>query len=95
VQVKAQLPGEMTFVSGDGDSRVRGDGQRVSMTPLDRLAPGDVATWRVRANVDEPGKTRLRVTLTSDATKREVIEQEPTTLLPKPPTERGGNNSNR
>jgi uncharacterized repeat protein (TIGR01451 family) len=88
VRVKAQLPQEMAFVGGEGDSGVKASGQTVTMSPIDRLGPGDVATWRISANVESPGKTRLRVELKSDATQRAVTEQEPTTLLPKPPTER-------
>lgn len=84
VRVRAMLPEQMTFVSADGDSPVRSEGGQLEFAPLDRLAPGDVATWRITALAEAPGKTRLRLELTSDATRRPVIEQEPTTLVPAP-----------
>lgn len=87
VSVNARLPDEMTFMSGQGDSKVSGEGQQFQMAPIKRLAPGDVATWRVRAMAESPAKTRLRLELTSDATRRPVIEQEPTTIVDAPATE--------
>jgi uncharacterized repeat protein (TIGR01451 family) len=84
VRVTAKLPSEMTFVGGQGDSEVRGDDRQIRLAAIPRLRPGDVASWRVRVRAEEPGKTRLRLELMSDATKRPVIEQEPTTIVDKP-----------
>lgn len=84
VRVRAMLPDQMSFVSADGDSPVRANGAQLEFAPIDRLAPGDVATWRVTALAEAPGKTRLRLELTSDATRSAIIEQEPTTLIPAP-----------
>jgi uncharacterized repeat protein (TIGR01451 family) len=84
VRIRAVLPDQMTFVSADGDSPVRANGTQLDFAPIERLAPGDVATWRVTALANAAGKTRLNLELTSDATRRPVTEQEPTTIIPAP-----------
>jgi len=92
VDVSAMLPEEMNFVSGTGDSNVTAQGQQVRFETIPELAPGDIASWRVRVMAQSPAKTRLRLELTSDATKRPVIEQEPTTIIDAANTQaRGGN----
>jgi uncharacterized repeat protein (TIGR01451 family) len=84
VRVRVVLPDQMTFVSADGDSPVRANSTQLDFAPIERLAPGDVATWRVTALANAAGKTRLNLELTSDASRRPVIEQEPTTIIPAP-----------
>ncbi len=84
VQVAAILPEEMTFVSGEGDSRVTAQGQQVRFAPIDRLAPGEIATWRIHARAEQPGKTQLELRLQSNAMEKPAHEQEPTTIVRQP-----------
>jgi uncharacterized repeat protein (TIGR01451 family) len=82
VKVNATLPEQMTFVGGEGDSQVQGQGRDVTLSAIPRLRPGDLATWRIRARAEGAGKTRLQLELTSDATRRPIREQESTTVVP-------------
>jgi len=81
VTVTATLPPEMAFVDAVGDSSVAAEGQTVVLGPIRRLPPGEVASWRITAEATSPAKTRLRLEMTSNATTRPVIEQEPTTIF--------------
>ncbi|MCO6429408.1 MAG: DUF11 domain-containing protein [Deltaproteobacteria bacterium] len=78
INLSAQLPPTFEFVDGSGDSNVRMRGDQLTFSRIDSLAPGDVASWQVEAKAIEAGKGRLELQLESDATKRPVIEMEPT-----------------
>lgn len=84
VGILALLPDEMTFIAGTGDSSITAEGQQVMFEPIESLAPGDIATWRLRARADTPGRTRLRLEMTSGASRRPIIEQESTTIIAAP-----------
>jgi uncharacterized repeat protein (TIGR01451 family) len=81
VGVTAILPEEMTFIRGEGDSRVTAEGQQVNLAPIERLAPGDIVTWRIYARAEQPGKTQLQLRLQSNAMRKPAHEQEPTTIV--------------
>jgi hypothetical protein len=40
----------------------------------------EVISWYIQARANEAGKANFKVQMTSDATKRPVNEEEPTTL---------------
>ncbi|MFW5639858.1 MAG: PRC-barrel domain-containing protein [Thermodesulfobacteriota bacterium] len=81
VSLNGTLPEEMEFVSGEGDTKVTGNGQNVKFAKVDSLPPGEVISWDVQAKATETGRTKFRLELTSDANKRPVVEMEPTTLF--------------
>lgn len=84
VGVTATLPDEMSFVSGEGDSRVTARGKTVRLAPIARLGAGEEATWRIRAKANQAAKTQLQLKLTTDASPRAVNEQESTTIIAEP-----------
>ncbi len=81
VSINGTLPPEMKFVSGEGDTEVTGNGQKVQFAKIDSLPPGEVISWNVQTEATGTGRTRFRLELTSDAYKRPVVEMEPTTLF--------------
>lgn len=81
VTLNGKLPQEMEFVSGEGDTKVTGNGQQVQFTSIDALAPGEMMSWNVKAKAKKAGKTKFQLELKSDANPKPVIEMEPTTLF--------------
>lgn len=80
IQIQGELPPSMQFVDARGDTEVKSQGQQLQFGKIDKLAPGDIVSWYVQAKANEAGKVSFKLKLTSDASKREVSEQEPTTL---------------
>ena len=80
VQIQGELPPSMQFVDARGDTDVKSQGQKVQFGKIDKLAPGEIASWYIQAKANEAGEVRFKLQLTSDASKRTVSEQEPTTL---------------
>ncbi|MFG0329061.1 MAG: hypothetical protein ACF8PN_04100 [Phycisphaerales bacterium] len=80
VKVNATLPEQLAFVDATGDSKVTANGQRLDFAPIKRLDPGEIATWRVQVRAKDAGKVHFALEMTSDANKRAVVEEEPTTL---------------
>jgi len=78
IVITCSLPEEQQFVSGDGPTRVRGQGQDVVFAALPRLAPGARVTYRVVAMGAGAGDVRFRVSLTSDQLTEPVTETEST-----------------
>lgn len=80
VRLSAQLPQQLAFVGGEGDTRVGGQGQQVNFEPIPRLAPGDTVSWRIETRAQDTGRVRFQLQMTSDANPQQVIEMEPTTI---------------
>jgi hypothetical protein len=70
----------MHFVDARGDPDIQNQGQQLQFGTIDKLAPGEIASWYVQAKANEAGKVSFKLQLTSDASQRTVSEQEPTTL---------------
>ncbi len=81
VQLQAQLSQGMEFVSAEGETDVQAQDGQLQFAPIDQLAPGDVATWLIRARATSPGSQRLELQMTSDANTQPVIAMEPTTTI--------------
>lgn len=81
IKLLAELPDALEFRSVEGQTGGENDGQSVSFETLDRLGPGERATWNLRALGKEPGEVRLKVDLTSDSQEKKVRSEEPTRLF--------------
>ncbi len=80
VKLSGKLPKELSFVDGQGDTQVSGQGQQVDFGTIKSLPPGEVVSWNVTAKGEQAGKSKFRLELISDANKEPVIEMEPTTV---------------
>lgn len=80
VQVQGQLPASLQFVDARGDTSVENQGQQLQFGKIDELAPGEMISWYIQAKANEAGKAIFKIQMTSDASKRPVNEEEPTTL---------------
>lgn len=81
VQVKVEMPEELTFVEGSGTTKVEGQDGGVRIAPLDQLAAGDEARWKVLARGDSAGDVRFRIEVTSDYLTRPAVAEEPTRVF--------------
>jgi uncharacterized repeat protein (TIGR01451 family) len=81
VQVVAELPEQMKFVSASGSNDGKADGNEITFPVVKELAPGESLEWRIKAEVEKDGNSKLEVKLTSDMLKEPAISQEPTRLI--------------
>lgn len=80
ILIEAQLPEEMQLVGVDGDTNAITRGNTVQLGPIPELAPGQVISWRVRAEAQRPARTAFSLQLQSEANQQRIIEMEPTTI---------------
>jgi uncharacterized repeat protein (TIGR01451 family) len=80
IVVTGVLPSGMQFVEAEGATEGKAAGQNVAFDSLPSLAPGQEATWRIRATANTPGDVRFEVRLKSDTLKQAAVEAEPTKL---------------
>jgi uncharacterized repeat protein (TIGR01451 family) len=80
VAITATLPPELEYVSASGPSEPKVDGQTLTFTPLQALAAGQEAAWRIQAKATKVGDVRLKVQLKSDSLTTAATETEPTRL---------------
>ncbi len=80
IQVRAELPENMTFVEGKGPTAVQQEGQALVFGPVARIPPGEVVSWTVQARGEKPGLARFRLSLSSAQIRTPVLEIEPTTV---------------
>jgi uncharacterized repeat protein (TIGR01451 family) len=80
IQVRAELPENMTFVEGKGPSAVQQEGQTLVFGPVARIPPGEVVSWTVQARGEKAGLARFRLSLTSAQIRTPILEIEPTTV---------------
>lgn len=78
IQIEAELPQGMEFVSAEGQTEAQAEGRMLTFAPVDQLGPGDRAEWRVRVRVGEAGDKRFQVRLTSEDLAEPAVEEEPT-----------------
>jgi uncharacterized repeat protein (TIGR01451 family) len=69
------------FVSLTGPTSLVRTGEGVRVRPLDRLDPGDSATWEVIVQGEGAGDSRFRVRMTADELNRPVFEAESTRIF--------------
>ncbi|HEY7117246.1 MAG TPA: CARDB domain-containing protein, partial [Tepidisphaeraceae bacterium] len=80
VGVTATVPPELKFITAEGPTTAKAEGQTVRLGTLETLAAGDQAVWRVQCKAIKAGDVRMRVDLKSDALTTPAIETEPTRL---------------
>ena len=80
VQVQAQLPQGIELISAEGSgNQAQSDGRGlVAFMPLNQLAPGDQALYRIRARGIAPGSHLIRAVVISDASPTAVTKEEST-----------------
>ncbi len=80
IQIVAELPEEMSYVSSRGPTNAQVDGRRITFQPLSNLAPKAVAAYRITCKAQSTGDVRMFVKLTSDQITKPVQETEATNL---------------
>jgi uncharacterized repeat protein (TIGR01451 family) len=78
VVITAELPDEFKFVSADGPTDAKRNGNKITFEPLDSLAPKEKVVYTVTAKAQSTGDVRFRVTLKTDQTTKPVMENEST-----------------
>jgi hypothetical protein len=68
----------MKYISSSGATKEAFANGRVTFQPLDRLDPGEKASWKVIVRGTEPCDCRFKVTMNSDQLGRDVMETEAT-----------------
>lgn len=81
IRLRAQVPEQLEVSKAGGQTEITINGRKLEFAPVERLAPGEIASWRVEAKAGSPGDVRFQIEMTSDAQARSVTEQEPTTLF--------------
>lgn len=76
--VKCFLEPHMKYISSSGATKEAFANGRVTFQPLDRLDPGEKASWKVIVRGTEPCDCRFKVTMNSDQLGRDVMETEAT-----------------
>lgn len=80
IQLTGELSKTLEFIKADGDTKVDGKGSSLNFGKIDRLEPGEVASWLVTVKGAEKGRGALRLQLQSDSIK-DVKSSEPTTVF--------------
>jgi uncharacterized repeat protein (TIGR01451 family) len=80
VAITATLPPELTYVTSEGPTAGKANGQTVTFAPVPTLAAGEEAVWRIQTKAGKPGDVRMRVQLKSDSLTEPAAESEPTRL---------------
>jgi len=80
VGVTATLPPELQFVTSEGPTQAKPEGQTIRLGTVETLGAGQTAVWRIEAKALRGGDVRLRVDLKSDSLGQAATETEPTRL---------------
>jgi uncharacterized repeat protein (TIGR01451 family) len=80
VGVTATLPPELQFVTAEGPTPAKAEGQTIRLGTVETLGAGQTAVWRIEAKALRGGDVRLRVDLKSDSLSQPATETEPTRL---------------
>jgi hypothetical protein len=78
VQIAVSFPQALKPIQGGGPSDVRIEGQIALFAPLQRLAPGAEAVFRVKAKAIAQGDNVIRVQISSDDKTTPVTKEEST-----------------
>ena len=81
VQLVAELPEGLEFVSADGPTENSQEGSNVTFEPIETLEPGDRVDYKVTAKSVGSEGVRFKVKLTSKELPSEVVAEEPTRLF--------------
>lgn len=78
VQITAFMPNELKFLSAEGATRYRIDGQRIVFDALGTLPAKSETVYRVRAQGMQAGDIRLKVQLVTDDIRTPITKEEST-----------------
>jgi uncharacterized repeat protein (TIGR01451 family) len=78
IVIKCFLESNMKYVSSSGSTKVAFANGTVTFNPVEKLEPGDKASWKINVRAMSPGDVRFKATMTSDELGREVMETEAT-----------------
>jgi uncharacterized repeat protein (TIGR01451 family) len=81
IKASVKLPVKLEFVKATGDSPADVKEGQLTFEPIESLAPGDRAEWKVRVKAKQAGEVRFPVQLTSDGSKEPILAEEPTRLF--------------
>lgn len=80
IVIKATLPEQLTFASGEGPTEASADGQIVTFAPLATLAPKAKTVYRLNVMTVGIGDIRFRLELTTAQSPEPVMETESTNI---------------
>lgn len=80
VVITCTLAPEQQLVSADGETEDTVDGKKVTFAPIDTLAVGAEAVYRIVVKGERAGDVRFEVSLTSDQMTRPAMETEATRI---------------
>jgi uncharacterized repeat protein (TIGR01451 family) len=86
VGLMVAVPPEMEILKAKGTTKHQQDRQVITYEPLDRLKPGEEATYEVSVKALKPGDVRLRVEMTADQLAAAPVRQEEATTIYVPET---------
>jgi uncharacterized repeat protein (TIGR01451 family) len=78
VQIVAEMPVQLTPISGEGPTKVTVEGQQLFMQPIERIAPRDEVVYRIVAKGIGAGDHVIAVQLVSNESTTPVTKQEST-----------------
>lgn len=81
VEVTAELPDGLEFVSADGPTQNSQDGSKITFEPIETMESGDRADYKVTAKSTSNEAVRFVANLTSKKLPSEVTAEEPTRLF--------------
>lgn len=81
VQIVAELPEQLEYVAAEGPTEAQVEGNQITFEPIEQLAPGEEARWRVAARVTSAGDVIFKTRLTSEAQQQPASSEEPTQLV--------------
>lgn len=81
VQITAELPEGLQFVSSAGPTDPKNKGQTLNFAPIKSLDPGDRAVYQVVTKATGEGQVLFHVELKSEALKQPATAEEPTRLF--------------
>lgn len=82
VKIVCRLPEELKFVEATGPVAPKVDGQAITFGPLERLGPGERATWKLHVKAEKVADVRTTIELSSEYLgDKPIREIEPTRLI--------------
>jgi uncharacterized repeat protein (TIGR01451 family) len=78
VMISVAFPPDLRALGGEGAARATVTGNRVEFAPMGRVAPGQEAVFKVRAEGLRAGDHRIAVSLTSDDQQQPITREEST-----------------
>ena len=80
IRIVSTLEDNMEFLTASGATKGVATGNRIVFEPLESLAPGSKAEWRIIVKAVRAGDVRFKVSMTSDQLNRPVEETEATNM---------------